>query len=355
MDRGNKGRRPPLHTAVLARSIRAVEALLKTGLVHIDTLDEDQSTALIVAMMAKEVDIVEMLVGAGADCAIPDTVGRTPLHLAAEWGNPSVMRVLLRSGANTAATATGATTPLHVAVQSGQVGAMKQLVEAGANVNVHDVKGQTPLMQAIIRERQEMVYYLIEHKADVSAMTTRTPAIHTPDGGTMATPLLLAAQLGNTEMARAIINAGADCVMREQWGVLYTPLHVSATIVGIGVAKLLLAGGAIETAPDMCGRSPVDLIGQKMEALKRKGPKLIGPLSVSRVVGDCYRNLSEAHHKYMRCLMMRGPAYRARSWLWPVVADDPHDAQDDADSELELNVRVFRARRKDDLVSALWR
>lgn len=63
--------------------------------------------------------------------------------------------------------------------------------------------------------------------------------------------------LGNTIVALALLNAGADIEIQNKYG--HTPLHVAARYDGVKIAKLLLASGAVANSKDFDKLTPLHL------------------------------------------------------------------------------------------------
>jgi tetratricopeptide (TPR) repeat protein len=75
-----------------------------------------------------------------AQCA----AGKTPLHLASEYGNTPIMAFLLAQGADIEARDTGKRTSLILAIDSGWPKAVELLLEWGAEQDIEDLMGRTP-------------------------------------------------------------------------------------------------------------------------------------------------------------------------------------------------------------------
>lgn len=96
----------------------------------------------------------------------PDEQGRTPLGLAAQAGQVSLVRELLRRGANPDQTGPDGRTPLGLAAWEGHVVVVKDLLRQGAQVALPDRRGKTPLHRACAGGHLPVVKTLIEAGAD---------------------------------------------------------------------------------------------------------------------------------------------------------------------------------------------
>ena len=72
------------------------------------------------------------------------TAGKTPLHLASEYGNTPIMLFLLAQGADIEARDSGKRTSLILAIESGWPKAVELLLEWGAEQDIEDLMGRTP-------------------------------------------------------------------------------------------------------------------------------------------------------------------------------------------------------------------
>ncbi|XP_028858671.1 ankyrin repeat and EF-hand domain-containing protein 1 isoform X2 [Denticeps clupeoides] len=100
---------------------------------------------------------------------IKDCFYKTPLMTACSNGNYEVVEFLLGLGADVNATDQFRWTPLHHACHAGQLDIIELLIKAGANVDSPALNGATPLMRAIESCRPCCVDYLIKAGANVTA------------------------------------------------------------------------------------------------------------------------------------------------------------------------------------------
>jgi ankyrin repeat protein len=134
--------------------------------------------------------IVDALIKAGANVDLPNSLGNTPLHLAAGMTCSSeIVDVLVKARSNVNAKNADGRTPLHLLAIGGASSCEAEnekllemahiLLEAKADVNAKDADGRTPLhllaiggassCEAENEKLLEMAHILLEAKADVNA------------------------------------------------------------------------------------------------------------------------------------------------------------------------------------------
>jgi uncharacterized protein len=131
----------------------------------------------------------------------------------------------------------------------GKVERVRELVEGDAELlRARSSDTFTPLHYAAFFGQPDVARVLVERGADPNAVA---------DGFDRVTPLHSACAAGDREIAAVLLEHGADPNARESGG--FTPLHAAAQNGDEELAKLLLARGADPEAATEDGRKPRDL------------------------------------------------------------------------------------------------
>jgi ankyrin repeat protein len=181
-------------------------------------------------------------------------MGETPLHAAAAAGSVDVVRMLLGAGADARACRENGDTPLHRAA-TGQIAELLFRAVHDAKPDRHNEFGQTPLHCA---QDRDVTAVLLRHGASLTAKDFQG-----------STPLHRA----SSAKARVLLNAGADIDARDDHG--QTPLHRAVSDGDAELVTLLLARGADPTVRDHGGSSPIHLA-------RSRGPQEIRTLFAAR-------------------------------------------------------------------------
>jgi ankyrin repeat protein len=103
--------------------------------------------------------VTKVLLEYGADVGARDTQGGTPLHDAAESGDPDseVVQLLLEHGADVNAQDGDGWTALHLATHHGHVQVGKILLRRGGHWYIENNQGNTPLEIALESNHNKIV------------------------------------------------------------------------------------------------------------------------------------------------------------------------------------------------------
>ena len=269
-----------LADAVKAGDQAAVRQLLEQH-ANVNAPQADGSTALFSAVHRDDLATTDLLLRAGAKVNITNGYGVTPLWLACRNGNAAIIEKLLSAGADANASFSTGETALMTASNSGNAEAVKVLLSHGAKVNAKEPNlGQTALMWAAAEKHPEVVKMLIEHGADIHARSK---------GG--FTPLLFAAQAGDLDSARILIDAGEDVNetapshgQLAAWGRPdgMSPLVLAAAMGHEALGIFLLEKGANANATDLNGITP-------LHYAVRKGLSILGDVQYNPYANYLFR------------------------------------------------------------------
>lgn len=97
-----------------------------------------------------------------------DTLDRTPVHAAAQYGQTETAIALVKAGWQLDPYDEDGYTPLMVAISHGHADTVRTLIKAGADIHAREIYGRTPLHVAAKEGRAEIAHILIKEGADTS-------------------------------------------------------------------------------------------------------------------------------------------------------------------------------------------
>jgi ankyrin repeat protein len=161
-----------LSEAAMQGDREAVRSLLKQR-VDVDSAQGDGTTALHWAAFRDDLEMVKMLLAAGANVKTATREGAiTPLFMACTNGNAAIIEALLKAGAAPNSVNANGTTALMTSAASGSVDAVKVLLAHGADVKAKEsAHGQTALMFAAALNRDAVIRVLMAHGAEPNVAT----------------------------------------------------------------------------------------------------------------------------------------------------------------------------------------
>ena len=328
-----EGRTPLLEACWKGHASTA--AILISAGSDVNAKDEEDFSCMHTAALHGFTEILNLLLRHGANLEALDDALSTPFALAAFNFHRSAMRLLADRGANLSPVARDKVTPLNFACVMGNDAKARLLLELGENHprpqarsggraggrprnGVLTKEGETCLPQVIgymwqsipapdlLRESAQgrapgcawgrhltIAEMLIAAGASLDQMHNNMMPLH------------FAAGIGSRRLMTSLLRAGAETFTagRPPTGVVCLPLSWAAACSRPLMVRLLLQGGALETDGDERCRPPLSTVGSYVPSL---------PPAPKEEVEE--RALAVTH------ALLRGPAFRAKSFLWPASA-----------------------------------
>ena len=148
---------PGLVLAVRDGSLKVAHLLLAQNKTQIEARTPQDESALMMAALNGNEDLVKLLVAKGADI---NKTGWTPLHYAATKGHLSTLKLLLDKSAYIDAESPNKSTPLMMAAMYGTFDAVKLLLDEGADPLLKNALNLTALDFAKQANRADSVTLL---------------------------------------------------------------------------------------------------------------------------------------------------------------------------------------------------
>ena len=140
--------------AIKEPSPKVAQVLLNAPRVDLNALNASGESALMLASLKGQLDLVAALIRKGADV---NKTGWTPLHYAASTGQVAVIRLLIEQHAYIDAESPNGSTPLMMASMYGTPDAVRLLLEEGADASLKNQQGLTAIEFAKRADREDVV------------------------------------------------------------------------------------------------------------------------------------------------------------------------------------------------------
>ncbi|CAI7722907.1 ankyrin-repeat protein, putative [Plasmodium vivax] len=176
-------------------------------------------------------DLTDHMADRFTDHLSDDITDLQPIHLATKEGNLALVKKMLQAGTYiNSKTKTRQFTPLHLSASRGDIDAVRFLIENDADVNALSCDNETPLWCASISNHLNVCKYFLSHGALPNLTLGRKRYYDSP--------LHAASMMGNYEIAKLLIENGADvsCLDSNQ----LEPVHYASFEGHKGIVKLLI-------------------------------------------------------------------------------------------------------------------
>lgn len=248
--------------------IDVLKLLITSGCKANDSID----SVLHDAAAMNRADLMEVLISAFGnmvDVNSVDSLGRSPIHIAASKGHAQVIQFCASlAEAQTDAFDKIGSTPLHLAAENGHLEAAKCLLDCSVYAKyIVNKEGKTAFTVAV--ENGHTHLYDLLRLGDVLQRAARVEDIHglkscLAEGAEVNgrdqngwTPLHRAAFKGKIESVKLLLNHGANVDLVDDAG--YTPLHCAVMAGHVQVALLLIAHGARANVKSLKRLVPLNL------------------------------------------------------------------------------------------------
>jgi len=219
--------------------LEKLKTMYELGQVTEDEQNVDGVTAIHVAAQGGHLEVVELLIEAGADVTILDDESRSPLMLAVKGNYGEVAAVLVKSGADPNTPYVDSEGESHnllfdaIMVENEEFA--KSLIEKGADLYHKDEKKVTTLLQACHRGLTDIVGMLLKKHGGKEGYINDA----SEDG---ITPLIAASSEGQEDIVKMLVKAKTDINSADKDDT--TALMAAAARGHLSVVTELLKAGA---------------------------------------------------------------------------------------------------------------
>nr|WKF45146.1 B-cell lymphoma 3 protein isoform X2 [Epinephelus akaara] len=234
--------------------------------------DEDGDTALHIAVVQGELAIVrkliQLLLLARRSLDVYNNLRQTPLHLAVITQQANMVEALLREGADPAALDRNGQTALHLCCEYEQRDCLSVLLSSSSSstcLEIRNYEGLSPLHLAVLRGHKDLAKMLLDAGADINAMDIKSGQ----------SPLMHAVESNSADMVHFLIESGCD--VNSQSYSRNTALHSACGRGQVDTVRLLLKSGADSSLKNYHNDTPVMVAKNKKiaDVLRGRGSSQI--------------------------------------------------------------------------------
>jgi ankyrin repeat protein len=201
--------------------------------------------------------------------------GKTPLHLAVQYGLEEIVTILLEMGAEFDTMDDDKLTPFTTAMLYGYSSIVNTLIQYGVDINGHSSTKDGPYLHtAAMNGDPEILKVILQNKPFLDVVYDDVVALNL-------------AMRHNLEFVKLLLEAGADVNIRKPTADarLLTPIYYAAFRKRKDIVKLLIQYGALLDVDDLEGETPLGL------AVRMKA------LSACRILLEAGANINQGHLK----------------------------------------------------------
>ncbi len=179
-------------------TLNIVQELLDHG-ASVNQQDNSGWTALMLAAYHDNIEIAKMLLDAGADIYLQNKDGKMAVDLGERFHASNELIKLLLPHPSDISDPKTEMSHLMIVASKGLTNPLKKFLKQPINIDQQDLNGKTALIHSILNNQNQSVELLLNAGAD--------PNVADNEG---MSPLAYAVQLGNEDIARMLIENGAD-------------------------------------------------------------------------------------------------------------------------------------------------
>lgn len=245
--------------------------------VPVDARSDDKLTPLHLSALFNQKDSAEFLLAEGANVSLADAEGNTALHMSAFLGRTDVVRVLLSAGAkpNVRNKRGFSATDLVAVAWNNRLERFYQEVARTLSVtlNLEQIRSDRPTILKLLSMSEPganntppsisiwqaaITGNILAVKQHIAAGTD----VNSKEDLAGNTPLTLSAIFGQPEVAKLLVDAGADIEHRNKSG--DTAIHLACFFCQPEIVKLLVRSGANPSKTNNHNRTCLDRVSNEL-------------------------------------------------------------------------------------------